>query len=93
MISVQHIEFIIDGQRYEWNGGLGSTIASYENRRNVGDVRYIGKHPLKVFMITRRLYGGDRVCWCSATEDGYDWVRQFKAELLGLASIYQTHQN
>jgi hypothetical protein len=70
----------IDGFRYEWCGGLGAVLTSWEVFTRQGDLRKIGS----VVFVAREVYPGwiwSEVCWVPEGEFDYETVQRFRKAL------------
>lgn len=73
----------IDGVEYNWHGGFGAVIKSYERGRKVGDLRSIGNIVFKVSYIHGNIFRRE-VCWIPVEKFTLGWVRRFKIALFSI---------
>jgi hypothetical protein len=55
--------FTVGGREYEWCGGFGAIVKSYERGVQQGDVRIIGDEMLYAYLVYRRRFRPAEVCW------------------------------
>jgi hypothetical protein len=70
----------IDGFRYEWCGGMGSVLTSFEIFTKQGDLRRIGN----VVFIAKEVQRGwiwSEVWWIPDRDFDYEFVRRFRKAL------------
>ena len=48
---------------YEWRGGFGSVIQSYENGVTIGTVRYVCGQLVYAYIVEAHRFGPDRISW------------------------------
>lgn len=77
------IQFTLDDHWYQWDGGFGAILKSYERNVRKGDVRMICGIPFHVANVWSM--GGFRkpeVCW--SIPDPWltaEWIREFKRRI------------
>lgn len=54
---------------YEWHGGFGATLKSYERGVTVGTVRRIGHFNFYAYMVSKRFMKQSEIAWALAEED------------------------
>lgn len=80
-----NLRFTVDGQRYEWSGGYGAVIKSYEWGVRRGDVRCILGRLFHAYLVyPSRLFAPREVCWSFIGDAlSNEAIRAFRAEVFG----------
>lgn len=87
-IDARNLRIKIDGVEYEWGGGFGAIIKSWERGIKLGDMRMIGNVPFYCYMFglkRRGVFGPPEVCW--SIPSPYlttEWIRSFKRALFSV---------
>lgn len=69
---------VLDYVKYEVEGSLGAVLRSFENNVKQGEVRCINGTLLYAYMIGRRIFRKDVICWSLVeSPNNYDDVRAF----------------
>lgn len=79
------ITFKLGGTTYEWRGGYGAVIVSYERGLKAGDVRCIKGIIFTVFKVDKRGFfnlGKPEVCWTLPGNFNAEWIAAFRCEIL-----------
>jgi hypothetical protein len=85
-MSADNIEVTIDDQIYEWVGGFGSILKSWERGVRVGDVRCIyGEffHARFIYDNSWTWFARMEVCW-TLRDVSVERIQEFRQSLLGV---------
>ena len=81
---IEKLTVTIDGIEYEWCGGFGAVLISYERGVRQGTMRRIGTGNFYASRIwTRGLCGfrPPQISWLPDQEIDLTWIQQYKREL------------
>ena len=69
---------VLENVKYEVEGSLGAVLRSFEKNVTQGEVRCINGTLLYAYMIGRRIFRKDVICWALVSSpNNYDDVRSF----------------
>lgn len=80
----EKLTFESQGQRYEWSGGFGAVVKSYEHGVTIGTLRFIENATLYAYLVyPRRWFRAPEVCW-TFREPTVEAIRDFRKRVFGV---------
>jgi hypothetical protein len=82
-LEAGRIRVEISGRQYEWEGGFGAILKSRESGVKQGEVRMIAGSTLFAYHVYQPRWWRTPEVWWSRNEIDAEWIRSFKAHILG----------
>lgn len=71
------IKIVLD-DKYEYAGGIGCWVRSFENNIDIGTVRMIGDKLMKATYKYKKFWKKDEICWTPVEDiNSYDSLREW----------------
>jgi len=77
-----NLTFESHGRRYEWAGGFGAVIKSYERGVKIGTMRFIEDATLYAYLVYPRRFRPAEVCW-TFRKPTAEAIRAFRCRVFG----------
>lgn len=79
---VDNIRFDYGGRTYDWHGGFGAVVKSFERGVSQGDMRVIVGERFYAYLVYPCWFGKPGVCW-TFEEPTIERIRAFRAHVFG----------